>query len=533
MKNKLSIETRVRNLSKYLEEIEKGTIQIPSFQRDYVWNRDRIKDLFDSIKNKYPIGSILLWQPGEVIGKNKETIGSYYIPKNELNPIYILDGFQRLSTLFGCLTNPSRTELRQNNSEWEEAFNLFYDLEEEVFTYIRPKTESLPYQIPVYTLMNTSDFRQYTRKKFEMIEDEKKIEIYYNRADRLSATLLDYQIACIDISNATIEEAVEIFSRINSKGQDISLDWMANALSSRDDFRFGDEIDNLLDELQEYNFHKISRNAIFRCIQSSFNNKFYIDNSDIAILAKRKDFSDVTKFSIPKIKQAVEFLYKELLVLDSRLLPYNLQLIFVMDFFKKFETPTEKQKESLKEWFWITTYSNYFTMYSLSGWRKAYYHFQNFLIGKELNPVYNDNPQLKFSVTSFPDKINMGSVRSKALTLFQLNYAYQKSKQYNPIGYTLQKLFASNYDAANYIPIIEFEGGVKLKKSKDLSSWLESSIVFDDIERHFISEEMINLYQNNSINENIQKRMIELRRKLIEKHEKAFTEHYNLEYNFS
>ena len=78
-----------------------------------MWNIESIKKLFDSIKNRYPIGSIQFWQPsefGETWIDNDVKIGPYKIikPSNEPKPIFILVGLQRLSTLFGCLINPKK-----------------------------------------------------------------------------------------------------------------------------------------------------------------------------------------------------------------------------------------------------------------------------------------------------------------------------------------------------------------------------------------------------------------------------------------
>ncbi len=58
MKSTLKIDTRIRSLRSYLDEFEKGAFQVPSFQRDFLWETEDIKQLFDSIKNRYPIGSI-------------------------------------------------------------------------------------------------------------------------------------------------------------------------------------------------------------------------------------------------------------------------------------------------------------------------------------------------------------------------------------------------------------------------------------------------------------------------------------------
>jgi uncharacterized protein with ParB-like and HNH nuclease domain len=45
----------------YLENLRRGDYQIPTFQREVVWDRDRVKRLWDSIYRFYPLGSILVW----------------------------------------------------------------------------------------------------------------------------------------------------------------------------------------------------------------------------------------------------------------------------------------------------------------------------------------------------------------------------------------------------------------------------------------------------------------------------------------
>lgn len=429
MNSKLKIGTRVRSLKNYLEEFENGAFQIPSFQRDFLWSQDDIKQLFDSIKNNYPIGSILFWKPAEnaSVWDEQSTIGPYKIKNRNLkDPVYILDGFQRLSSLFGCLTNPNKynkDNLEFNLKEFNKTFNLYYDLEEEQFMYLRNPSFRPSYQVPVYIFMNSIDFRQYARKNFEdSILDENKIEAYYDRADKLGQIFNNYDIASVDINYANIEEAVEIFWRVNAKGMLISKDWIASALTNTPSFRLGTEIDNLLEELKIYNFENLKRDIIFQCIQSSFG-RIYFDYK-IEDLVKRNDFIEVTRNTLSNIKRAVKFLYEYLLVLNSKLIPYNAQLIFLTIFFnslKENQIPTDRQIISLKEWFWITSYSNYFTIYSLSNQRKAFEIFNEFIEDELVNPIFYDND--KFSTAEFPSKIQMGSVRAKSLALFMINYA--------------------------------------------------------------------------------------------------------------
>ena len=44
-------------ITTYLENLRRGQYQIPTFQRDVVWNRDRVKRLWDSIYKFYPLAA--------------------------------------------------------------------------------------------------------------------------------------------------------------------------------------------------------------------------------------------------------------------------------------------------------------------------------------------------------------------------------------------------------------------------------------------------------------------------------------------
>ena len=128
MSAKLKIETKVRRLIFYIEDIEKGLLQIPPFQRDKQWDNNTRKDLFDSLKNGYPIGSILLWKPKDsIFEKSLDKIGPYTVNIEGVSSFfYILDGFQRLSTLFGCMTDPNKTKLPIDKEEWRKEFFICY-----------------------------------------------------------------------------------------------------------------------------------------------------------------------------------------------------------------------------------------------------------------------------------------------------------------------------------------------------------------------------------------------------------------------
>src|SRR5579884_323227 len=93
-------------LAEILHQIDTGTIALPEFQRGYVWNRDQVRGLMRSVYREYPIGSLLIWETGDVAARGFAVRGggSAGGPKQLL-----LDGQQRITTLYGVIrrTAPS------------------------------------------------------------------------------------------------------------------------------------------------------------------------------------------------------------------------------------------------------------------------------------------------------------------------------------------------------------------------------------------------------------------------------------------
>lgn len=530
--NTLQINTRVRRLVNYIQDIEGGLVQIPAFQRDFIWTNKNKLELFDSLKRGYPIGSILFWQPKENYGEN-EKIGPYTVPSKRKNKdfFYILDGFQRLSTVFGCLINPYKTKLECDKQVWKKEFQICYDLAKEEFFI--PRGSSLePFQAPLYEIID-SRVSYYFEKKLRANEgrfSEEEIALFMERNAELGSRLTDYLLPSIDIIGGEIEEAVDIFSRVNSMGTQISNDWRVSALAYKDGFRLGSLIDNLFEDLEMYNFKEIKRELILQCIINSFGKVFFDQSKKLGELAKRDDFEDVSLKTIQSIKKAIKFLFDELLVIDSKLLPYNNQLIFITDFFNQIEAPSIAQLQELKKWFWITTYSNYFTIYSLSKQREAYSYFQKFIKGEVESPVYNDKPDLPFLVADFPTKIYFKSVRATALVLFLLNQNkhHDSLKPEKIEGLKLYYLFSDtkddngNFPPESSVPMINILSEDS-EKMKDASSYFTN--YKPEYEKLFLTKKMKELFENGK-----KKEILSLRKSLIIDAERNFVNSLGLKY---
>ena len=57
-------EVLLKNL---IEDVEKGKIQLPDFQRGWVWDDDRIKGLLASVSRGFPMGAVMTLSAGSEI----------------------------------------------------------------------------------------------------------------------------------------------------------------------------------------------------------------------------------------------------------------------------------------------------------------------------------------------------------------------------------------------------------------------------------------------------------------------------------
>lgn len=104
-------ETMRRFVSFINNEEEYGGLWLPNIQRPFVWSKEQIEKLFDSILREYPINTLLIWKTKASV-KIRKFIDNYtdeirltdfYVPKNEKAKLVVLDGQQRLQSLFIAL----------------------------------------------------------------------------------------------------------------------------------------------------------------------------------------------------------------------------------------------------------------------------------------------------------------------------------------------------------------------------------------------------------------------------------------------
>ena len=100
----------IRKIVSYLndDEAEGDGFWLPNIQRPFVWGEEQIGRLFDSIMREYPISTLLVWKTREAV-KHRKFIDNYrrdikltdfYVPDNSRSKMMVLDGQQRLQSLF-------------------------------------------------------------------------------------------------------------------------------------------------------------------------------------------------------------------------------------------------------------------------------------------------------------------------------------------------------------------------------------------------------------------------------------------------
>lgn len=100
----MGFQTPKYDLRELIEEACKGRIQLPDFQRGYVWDDERVRQLLVTVAVGHPMGVLLLLETGsESVRFESKPIASTSPPENVEPELLVLDGQQRLTSLTQAL----------------------------------------------------------------------------------------------------------------------------------------------------------------------------------------------------------------------------------------------------------------------------------------------------------------------------------------------------------------------------------------------------------------------------------------------
>lgn len=96
-----TFQTNPIDLNRLLDECHRGVIQLPDFQRSWVWDEDRIKSLIASISRAFPVGALMSLDTGGPVNFKPRPIEGAPATARQTPPqSLLLDGQQRMTSLY-------------------------------------------------------------------------------------------------------------------------------------------------------------------------------------------------------------------------------------------------------------------------------------------------------------------------------------------------------------------------------------------------------------------------------------------------
>jgi len=200
-----------------LEGIKKLDLVLPEFQREYVWEKEQAKQLLVSLTRGYPTGSLLVWKTDNPPDIKNSAIDREHIGTTSV----ILDGQQRLTTLY-LLTRGEIPPYYTSNDIQNDPRDLYFDLENGDFQYFKPlRMQGNPTWVAVTECFRSEPINVFeiAKKKAAPSTDPFHLaQTYNNNLNRLRNILeKDYPIQTVP-SSAEIDDAIDVFDRVNSLG---------------------------------------------------------------------------------------------------------------------------------------------------------------------------------------------------------------------------------------------------------------------------------------------------------------------------
>ncbi len=336
----------IRKIVKQLNNEEaNGGFWLPNIQRPFVWKEDQIERLFDSLMRKYPISTLLVWKTKSKI-KHRKFIDNYstgiklthyYVPENERPKLLVLDGQQRLQSLFiglcgsyegkelyldilsGDLSAPEDIRFKFKFLDKNKAEFPFVKFKELVFSEDR-------INILLRKIINSSSY-ELSKERKNRIEDNLYQMFHVFREE---SVVVYQELDSIDSPESYTEnDVVEIFIRANDGGTKLGKSDLLFSLltSSWEDAE--EKMDELLDDLNREGY-KFTRDFILKACLT------LLDKGSRYDVAKFRD--GTTKESIIEnwegissaIRDVKDFIYGKTFIRTDKALPSYLGLIPVI-----------------------------------------------------------------------------------------------------------------------------------------------------------------------------------------------------------
>lgn len=353
----------LKKLHKFLHE---GKFAVPKLQRVFVWNGKKAAKLLDSVYRGMPIGALTVWETHKSNRCLLRVNTTVLPPFNDVNPniLFLLDGQQRLSVLHRILEGGAVTNGSHGQVDFGRIVFRITDGEEQSrFDYRKPV-------LKVWVSITDVLHSKWESRLAGLTKGQ------LNRVSLCRKKLFDYKVPVVCTDMKSIEEARELFLRINSSGTPLGAADRAFAHASKFDLRekvseawehLPPEFQGLSDEvfLQTRalldGIREVGVDAMTKAVDT-----WNVQIRDDSAAIKQFDMKWVAQQKA--MKRALDLLRKEFNVLDCGLLPYqNMVSTLTIFFCEHSRQPTTIQLQEIKKWFWSTALGQ---RYSGGGYRQ-------------------------------------------------------------------------------------------------------------------------------------------------------------------
>lgn len=417
-----------KGYSDLIREVERGIIRVPKFQRDFVWSLEKTANLLDSILKGYPIGTFILWRTNEQINDVKK-IGDFTIPAvppGGEKAQYVLDGQQRITSLFAAYRGAKiqKTGEKKITNYKDIVVNLDKNLRESGDQIITAE-QTGEKAISLFEVLNFS--YQKGRALSEKFTDEELGVI-----DEYSTAFKTYEFSTIVLRKEDIDSAIEVFTRINTGGQTLTLFEIMSAKTYDEKKKFDMQTKwaKLIKELKDSKYEGVSNTIVLQLLAFMLSRTKECKRKTILALDK-KEIIENWDSAISALKESINYFRTIYRIPVSKILPYDsLLVLFAYFFFKKEGQPGAEQGKYLEELFWRMSLSERYSSSTESRLAQDIKRIGLILEGKQ--PDYSDiNINLDSPQTLIDTNFSAGSSYCKAILCL---LAYQEPKDFQNNG---------------------------------------------------------------------------------------------------
>lgn len=298
-----------------LSDIKQGRIKIPQFQRDFVWERERAARLLDSILKGYPLGTFILWKTQERL-RAVRNIGGLDLPTPPEGEFtyQVLDGQQRLTSLVAAMEG---LLLREDFGE------ICVDLDtdpatEEMVVYSRRDLVPAGHAVISFKHMLTNGLDELV----DAFSNKAHLKMIQRHRDQFNA----YPFPAVELSDASLAIATEIFTRLNVGGRSLTVFeiMVAKTWDEARGFDLLQRVHQIDEELAQVNYGDLDHQLFVQMVVAITHQS--VRTKDLLEM-RRAEFIDAWPSAVEALRAAVDFCRSDLLIPVRALLPSERVLI--------------------------------------------------------------------------------------------------------------------------------------------------------------------------------------------------------------